>query len=167
MTQPTDNSCHLSADHIAATPEREINHPLNPNSQVYLRSLGERLGMARAIVTLARVPPGRESFAYHAHKRDEEFIYVLSGRGMAKVGDRTFPIGPGDFLGFTAPSPGHHLSNPFDEDLVYLMGGERSGADIVEFAEAGKHMIFVGGEIHMVESSSMKPMSWSDWAKKK
>jgi uncharacterized cupin superfamily protein len=29
------------------------------------------------------VPPGKESFVYYSHQREEEWIYVLSGRGIA------------------------------------------------------------------------------------
>jgi hypothetical protein len=46
------------------------------------------------------------------------------------------------------------------------MGGERSGADVVEFAKSGKHIIFAGETIQMVDSSALQPMSWSDWIKK-
>jgi len=36
-------------------------------------------GLKRLSLSLARVPPGRESFIYHSHERDEEFVYILSG----------------------------------------------------------------------------------------
>jgi len=42
----------------------------------------------------------------------------------------------GDFMGFPAPSVGHHLRNPFDADLIYLMGGDRHGT-IVAWADLG------------------------------
>ena len=65
-----------------------IRHPLNPDSEVHLRPLSELAGLQRVRLTLARIPPGKESFAYHAHEADEEFVYILSGRGRAEIGDR-------------------------------------------------------------------------------
>jgi uncharacterized cupin superfamily protein len=108
----------LTAAELAAAPQVHVRHPFNPNSEVHLRSLGRPVGLKRLSLSLARVPPGRESFIYHAHERDEEFVYILSGRGRAEIGDETIEVGPGDFMGFPTPSVGHHLINPYDEDLV-------------------------------------------------
>jgi uncharacterized cupin superfamily protein len=77
----------LTASQIAGAPEFPLSHPLNPKSEVYLRRLGETVGLQRTAVTMARVPPGKESFIYHAHKGDEERLYVVAGRGRAEIGD--------------------------------------------------------------------------------
>ena len=49
---------------------------------------------------------------------------MLSGRGIARIDDHEYEVSAGDFMGFPTPSVAHHLTNPFDEDLTYLMGGE-------------------------------------------
>src|SRR3546814_13528598 len=67
-------------------------------------------------------------------------------------------VGPGDFMGFTAPSPGHHLVNPYQEDLVYLMGGERSGLEIGRFPRAGKTIIFDGQRMPAVDDGARREM---------
>ena len=95
---------YLAAGEIAAMPEVHVRHPLNPASDVYLRSLARIAGLQRVALTIARVPPGRESFIYHSHERDEEFVFILSGRGRAEIDGKFIEIGPGDFMGFTAPS---------------------------------------------------------------
>ncbi len=156
----------LTAAQIAATAEFAIAHPLNPKSEVHLRRLGETVGLQRAIVTMTRVPPGKESFAYHAHKGDEEWIYIVSGRGRAEIGDKTFEVGPGDFMAFPTPSIGHHLTNPYDADLVYLMGGERGRVDVGEFPKLGKHMIFTADGVYLADSDKLRHMSFEEWAKK-
>jgi uncharacterized cupin superfamily protein len=156
----------LSAAQIAAAEQFAISHPLNPNSEVHLRRLGETVGLQRVIVTMARIPPGKESFAYHAHKGDEEWLYIVSGRGRAEIGDKTFEVGPGDFMAFPTPSIGHHLTNPYGEDLVYLMGGERGRVDVGEFPKLGKHMIFAPDGVYLVDSDKLKRMSFEDWVKK-
>ena len=153
----------LTAAELAAAPQVHVRHPFNPRSEVYLRSLGRPVGLKRLSLSLARVPPGRESFIYHAHERDEEFVYILSGRGRAEIGDEILEVGPGDFMGFPTPSVGHHLINPYDEDLVYLMGGEHSALDIGHFPKIGKKVVFSEGSVYAVDDAGVRPMRWSDW----
>ena len=129
------------AQSIETMPEVSFQHPLNARSEVYLKSLSQEAGMEQLGVHIARVPPGRESFAYHTHHFEEEFLYILSGRGMADIDGREYEVGPGDFLGFKVPSVPHHLRNPFDEDLVYLMGGERRDFEIADFPRQRKRLI--------------------------
>jgi uncharacterized cupin superfamily protein len=152
---------------LARTPEVELRHPFNPNSQVHMRRLGQPTGMRRLSLAITRLPPGKESFAYHAHERDEEFIYILSGRGRAEIDDEIYEVGPGDFMGFPAPSVGHHLTNPYDKDLIYLMGGESSGFDIGIFPRLGRRLIFSAGKIHAVNEADLQPMTYDQWRPKK
>ena len=138
-------------------------HPWNPKSEVHTKHLAHWAGLRRIALTLARVPPGKESFVYHSHERDEEFLFVLSGRGRAEIDGKTFEVGPGDFMGFTAPGVAHHLTNPYDEDLVYLMGGERSTLDIGHFPKLGRHIIFGPSGIYAADDASLRPMKNEDW----
>jgi uncharacterized cupin superfamily protein len=154
---------YLSAAEIAAAPEVHIRHPLNPASDVYLRALGRVAGLQRTALTLARVPPGRESFIYHSHEHDEEFLFILSGRGRAEIDGEIIEVGPGDFMGFPTPSVAHHLTNPYGEDLVYLMGGEHSSFDIGHFPRVGKRVIFDGERIQMIDEKALQPMSFEQW----
>ena len=78
----------VTAAALAAGPEHPFFHPLNPNSEIHFRgvdgkSMSELAGLQRVSVYTARIPPGRESFAFHAHRHEEEFLFVLSGRGVA------------------------------------------------------------------------------------
>jgi uncharacterized cupin superfamily protein len=75
-------------------------------------------------VNFIRVPAGKESFVYHSHRFEEEWMYVLAGSGIAFIDGQEFAISAGDFLGFPAPSVAHLLRNTGSEDLVYLAGGE-------------------------------------------
>ena len=99
----------LKADDLETSPEYHFRHPLNPNSDIYLRSLGDAVGLERTGVMIGRVPTGRESFVYHSHEHDEEYLYVLSGRGRLEIDEEIKEIGPGDFIGFPTPSAAHHL----------------------------------------------------------
>jgi uncharacterized cupin superfamily protein len=153
----------LSAGEIAAAPARRIRHPLNPLSDVTVTPISMMAGLERVVLSIARVPPGKESFAYHSHERDEEFLYVLSGRGRAEIDGRFFEVGPGDFMGFTAPGPAHHLTNPYEEDLVYLMGGERSALEIGHFPKHKRKIIFSQSGILALSEDSLVPMDWKEW----
>jgi uncharacterized cupin superfamily protein len=155
--------CLLTRAQRQAQPAVHIRHPFNPNSEVHLQRLARPTGLKRLSLAVARVPPGKESFIYHAHERDEEFLYILSGRGLAEIGRTVVEVGPGDFMGFPTPSVGHHLTNPFAEDLVYLMGGEHSGFDIGSFPKLGKRLIFTEGAITCVEDRHLEPMRFADW----
>src|SRR5262249_41963811 len=97
---------------------------LNPGSAFRRVRLGAAAGRVRVGLSMVWIPPGQQSFAYHAHQLDEEWIYVIEGRGLALVDGKEFEIGPGDFLGFPVPQVPHLLSNPGTTDLVYLTGGD-------------------------------------------
>jgi uncharacterized cupin superfamily protein len=104
--------------------EQPFSHPWNPKSQLVGVQLGRTLGLKRTGVSIARIPPGKESFVYHSHQHEEEWLYILAGRGIAEIDEEEIEVGAGDFMAFPTPSVAHHLKNPFDRDLVYLMGGE-------------------------------------------
>jgi uncharacterized cupin superfamily protein len=69
----------LTAAEIASAERVHLRHPWNPNSDIYVVPLSMSAGLKRAVLSLARVPPGKESFIYHFHEHDEEFIYILFG----------------------------------------------------------------------------------------
>jgi len=125
---------------------RPYSQRLNPNSHYEGASLSRPAGMRRAHVTLVHLPPGKDSFAYHAHMLEEEWIYILSGRGIATIAGEEHEVGPGDFMGFATPSVAHLLSNPFETELVYLMGGESLPLDVIDYPTIGKRYALVAGE---------------------
>ncbi len=96
----------------AAEQASHFSHPWNPNSELYGTRLSSLVGLSRVGVSRVSVPSGKESFVYHSHQREEEWIYVLSGRGIAEIGDEEFEVAAGDFMGFPAPQVAHHLRNP-------------------------------------------------------
>lgn len=124
--------------------------------------LSDRAGLSRAAMSLARIPPGKESFLPHAHRGTEEFVFILSGRGRMLIGEQEYDVGPGDYAGFATDGTPHHLRNTGDEDLVFLQGGERAPMDVVEFPTIGKVSVFAGGDLirfHDAASEDVKPTS--------
>ena len=127
--------------------EETASHPLNPDSLLIGTHLSALTGLERTGISIVRIPPGKESFAYHAHHVEEEWIYVLSGTGTAKIDGVEHRVAAGDFMGFPTPSVAHHLQNDGNEDLVYLMGGESREVEIADFPELGKRMVRTGSAV--------------------
>jgi uncharacterized cupin superfamily protein len=148
----------------AASPAFHMRHPFNPRSQVFMTPLSDPAGMTRMGVNLARVPPGKEAFIPHAHTLTEEWVYVLEGQGVLVLGDREHAIGPGDFVGFPTDGTVHHITNPGDQDLVYLQGGERRDGDASRYPTLGKLGIVLGdGTMCFVPESAIEALPYSAW----
>ena len=137
MDKPSLNI--VRASDIAAH-SQEFSHPWNPNSQMHGTQLARSVGLKRTGVNFIRVPAGKESYVYHSHQSEEEWIYVLSGKAIALIDDVEYEVDAGDFIGFPAPSVAHHMRNPGPAELVYLVGGENRETDVVEFPTLGKRM---------------------------
>lgn len=139
-----------------------FSHPWNPKSEISGAYLGRAVGLKRTGVNFAKVPPGKESFIYHSHYREEEWIYILSGKGLAEIDGEEFEVGAGDFMGFPTPSVAHHLKNTGDEDLVYLMGGENVDVEIADFPHLGKRMFRRPDKIEIYDFGDAKPFEALD-----
>jgi uncharacterized cupin superfamily protein len=83
----------LKATQIKAQ-EQTFHHPWNTKSEITGMMLGRTLGLVRTGVNIGRVSPGKESFVYHAHHREEEWIYVLAGKGIAEIDDQELEVEP-------------------------------------------------------------------------
>ena len=126
--------------------EVALEQRLNPRSRFRDTWLSRLAGLSRVGLSRARIPPGGESFAYHAHHAEEEWVFIVSGRARARIDGREIDLGPGDFAAFPAPQPPHLLGNPFDEDCVYLVGGEPSRpTDVIHYPDLGKTYALVRG----------------------
>jgi uncharacterized cupin superfamily protein len=106
---------------------------LNPRSAFRGSELARAGGLERIGLSIAFLPPGHDSFAYHAHDHQEEWMYVLRGRAVALVDGVEHEVSAGDFLAFPAPQVPHLVCNRGDEEVVYLMGGERVAVDVLSY----------------------------------
>ena len=142
----------LKASEIAEK-SATFSHPWNANSEINGTHLSPLVGLKRTGISLAKILPGKESFIYHAHHREEEWIYILAGKGIDEINEQEFEVAEGDFMGFPTPSVAHHLRNPFSEPLVYLMGGENLDIEIADFPRLGKRMLRLNGEVEIYDTS--------------
>lgn len=146
----------LPAAAIRRMREDKFVHFLNPGAVRYTRSLGDACGLETIGVHLVRLKPGDDSTEYHFHHQDEEWVYVLSGRGVAEIGGKKYKIGAGDFMGFIAGSKPHAMRNPFKTDLVYLVGGNRGPTDVCDYPRIGKRRYRMNGDNAYVDMAALK-----------
>jgi uncharacterized cupin superfamily protein len=140
----------------AAAHAQEFSHPWNPRSLVRGTQLARSVGLKRTGVNLMTVPAGRESFVYHSHRFEEEWIYVLSGTGIALIDGVEYEVGPGDFIGFPTPSVAHNMRNPGPADLVYLSGGENREFEVAEYPHLQRRAVRMGQQVDIYDDGDAK-----------
>ncbi|MDA4847592.1 cupin domain-containing protein [Hoeflea poritis] len=150
----------------AIPPEQTFHfgHPLNTASEMRIMPLSDRVGLTRIGVSIGRIPPGKEGFLPHAHTAQEEFVYVLEGEGTLTIDGDSTTIGPGDYVGFPTDGCVHHIENNGKQDLVYLMGGERTPADVAYFPTIGKTGFWANGAMHFVDDADVSSFRPEDFA---
>ena len=94
------------------------------------RQLGDVFGLANFGVNLTELAPGAASALRHAHTRQDEFVYILSGHPTLQTDDGSTRLSPGMCAGFRAGTGNaHRLLNATQSVVVYLEVGDRSAGD--------------------------------------
>ncbi len=102
-----------------------------------MRERGGSLGVA-----YNRLPPGRAGCPFHAHQREDEVFYVLSGTGVLRYGDDVHDIEEGDCIACPAGTGvAHQIANTSDQDLVYLSIGPHDPDEVAIYPDSGKIMV--------------------------
>ncbi|WP_235580410.1 cupin domain-containing protein [Rhizobacter sp. Root404] len=100
------------------------------------RQLGEVFGLANFGVNLTTLVPGAVSSLRHAHTRQDEFVYVLSGHPTLHTDAGYEKLAPGMCAGFKAGTgDGHRLVNQTNEDVIYLEIGDRTSGDSATYSD--------------------------------
>jgi uncharacterized cupin superfamily protein len=134
-----------------------FSHPWNPASQITGSQLSRLGGLRRTGISVAKLAPGKESFAYHSHHTEEEWIYILSGTAVALIDGQEHQLAAGDFAAFPTPSVAHNLANRSNEELVYLMGGENHPNEVADFPTLDRRMVKLDNEVTIYRLSDGKP----------
>jgi uncharacterized cupin superfamily protein len=90
------------------------------------------------------VPPGKRAFPFHRHHVADEMFFILSGTGEYRVGDKTYPLRGGDFVGAPAGGEAHQIINTGKEDLRYLGFSTIGSVDLVDYPDSGKIAVAAG-----------------------
>ena len=100
------SKCKGAADHLLRRreldrlPLQRFVHQHNPAAIRHNACLTDPLGFEDMGVHLVRLEPGDFSSEHHYHEEDEEFLYIVSGRCTAFIGDEQFEVEAGDFMAF-------------------------------------------------------------------
>jgi uncharacterized cupin superfamily protein len=146
---------YLSARAIVAMEAVRRVHSLNSDAIRLDKSLGDAAGLKNIGIHLISIAPGDKSTEFHSHKYEEEAIYVLSGHGVEVIGNETYKIGPGDFIGFPGGGEAHETTNDGSEPLVCLVIGQRLAQDVVDYPRKGKRLYRNSGQRDMVDYSHL------------
>jgi uncharacterized cupin superfamily protein len=110
------------------------------------RPLGDLFGLANFGVNITVVSPGSVSALRHSHSKQDEFVYVLSGRLVLHTDTGRIELSPGMAAGFKAGSGNaHHLVNESASEAVYLEVGDRTQGDEVTYPDDDLAARLVGG----------------------
>jgi uncharacterized cupin superfamily protein len=145
-----------AADIVARS--QTFSHPWSASSEVTGYQMAKATGLRRTGVNLARIAPGKEAFPYHSHWQDEEWIYILEGRGLARIDGAEYEVAAGDFMAFPTPGVAHSLRNPFERELIYLMGGESNELDVADFPDLGRRMFRHAKGVEVFDLQEAKPL---------
>ena len=147
---------YLSAETIAAMEGQRRVHFVNPKAVRINKSLGDAAGLKNLGIHIMTVAPGDRSSEYHCHRYEDEAIYVLSGQGTAVIGEDSYKIGSGDFLGFPGGGAAHETINDSSEPLVCLVIGQRLAQDVVDYPRAGKRLYRNSDQRDMVDVANIQ-----------
>ena len=111
-----------------------------------LRRLGAPAGAQMLGANLTELETGAVSFPFHYHCATEEAIYVLRGKGVARIGERRVPVRAGDFIAYpVGPDYAHQMVNDGAEPLVYLfVSGNAQKVDVVGYPDSNKVAMSAG-----------------------
>jgi len=104
---------------------------------------GKRMGVASGATALGcgwfEVAPGRTAFPNHYHCANEEGIYILEGKGEARIGDKTVEVGKDDYIAYpVGPEYSHSLTNTGDKPLRYLCISTQVTTEVVGYPDSKK-----------------------------
>ncbi len=121
------------------------------------KRLGALTGASQLGCSLYEVKPGMRAFPHHAHARNEEALYILSGKASLRLGtgdtEQQFEVGPGDYITLPANlNLAHQLICLGNETLRYLCISTTVLPEIVTYPDSNKAGM-------MVEAESA-PASW-------
>jgi uncharacterized cupin superfamily protein len=100
------------------------------------RPLGDLFGLTNFGVNITVVPPGSISALRHAHTKQDEFVYIVSGCLVLHTDEGRTELTAGMCAGFKADSGNaHRLSNESTANAVYLEVGDRKPGDEVIYPD--------------------------------
>ena len=130
----------LTREQIDSLDGIDKTHFLNNNARRVNKSLGDLTGLKRLGFHVIEVQPGRESTELHLHYHEDECVYVLEGEAKATIGDNSYTVRAGDFIGYRAGGESHKLENTGSGILRCIVAGLRLDHDVADYPLKGKRL---------------------------
>jgi uncharacterized cupin superfamily protein len=139
MSKPTPPA--FDPRDVAETNFTSLPEPLRTeNSRRWNRRLGEHAGLKNFGVNLTRLVPGSQSSFRHAHHKQDEFIWVVSGEVVLETNEGAQTLGAGMCAGFPAGGGNaHRFVNRSSADALLLVVGDRTPFDEVVYPDVDLH----------------------------
>lgn len=115
-------------------------HFLNENAQRVNKSLGDHTGLTGFGFHIIEIQPGHDSTELHKHYHEDECVYILAGEATAEIGDETYSVKAGDFIGYRADGVAHKLTNTGDGILKCIVVGQRLDHDVADYTNLKKRI---------------------------
>ena len=117
-------------------------------------SFSDSSGITQYGAYLQTLQPGARTSTRHWHEREDEFLYVLSGRATVVENDGRHVLEPGDAACWPAGVPNaHHVLNESAEPCSYLIVGTRVTHDVCHYPDVGK-TLYTEGDVWRVEDAA-------------
>lgn len=105
---------------------------------------GDHLG-----VRIEELPPESTSSEHHYHTSEEEHVLILEGVATLIMGDDERELVEGDHVCFAAGvATAHHMVNRTNQNLKFLVFGERKEDDVVFYPEHQTMLIKSGNRAY-------------------
>ena len=110
------------------------------NSRRWNRRLGDHAGLKNFGVNLTRLVPGAQSSARHAHAKQDEFVWVMSGEVVLETNEGAQTLQAGMCAGFPAGcGNAHRFLNRSSADALFLVVGDRTPFEEVTYPDIDLH----------------------------
>ncbi len=130
---------------IETVPWEEFTH--GERFGMKFRVLSEFAGASQLTVCMEVLPPGRQANQTHYHMLEEEHVLVLDGGMTVRLGEKSYVVGPGDYVCFPAGQQvGHALINHTEKACRYLVMGNPHPHDMIVYTESDRVHSKVLGE---------------------
>lgn len=130
----------LTQSEIEAYKGVEKTHFLNSNARRINKSLGDLTGLSGFGFHMIDVQPGQDSTELHMHYYEDECVYILAGSAEATIGEGTYRVEAGDFIGYRAGGKPHKLTNCGPGVLKCIVVGQRLPHDVGDYPRLGKRI---------------------------
>ncbi len=136
----SDSKYLITSEEIEQMEGLDKVHFLNPNAKRVNKSLGDMAGITGFGFHIIEVEPDCETTEYHLHYYEDECIYVLAGTATAIIGEESFDIKTGDFIGYRKGGLPHTIKNTGSEIFKCIVVGERLAHDVGDYPRKAKRI---------------------------